>query len=130
MRRYLILLVFLILPTAAPAQIDWSQAETVTVTLSSFAFTPETIELDHGRPYRLHFVNGSDGGHNFAARDFFEAAELGPGAAEMLDRGRIELDGGQSADIYVMLAEPGEYEVHCSHFMHTTFGMSGDIVVR
>jgi len=130
MSRYLILLAFLIFPAAASAQTNWSQAETVTVTLSSFAFTSETIELEHGRPYRLHFVNGSDGGHNFAARDFFDAAELGPGGAEILGRGKIELDSGQSADVYVMIAEPGEYEMHCSHFMHTTFGMSGDIVVR
>jgi len=118
---------------AAPASaqpVDWSRAETVTITLSSFAYAPETIRLQRGRPYRLRFVNAADGGHNFVAREFFEAATIAPEDRSRVDEGMVELGGGRSADVRVMIARPGDYNVHCSHFLHTTFGMSGAIVVE
>lgn len=129
---YRLLILLFVLP-AAPAlaqPVDWSDAETVTVTLSSFEFTPETIAIEHGRPYRLVFVNRSSGGHNFVAREFFRTARMPAEDRARLDRGRIEVDSGERAEIRVFLAEPGRYDVHCSHFMHSVFGMTGDIVVR
>jgi len=126
-----LLFFMVVLPTAASAQpVSWSNAETVTITLSSFAFTPETIELEHGQPYRLVFVNTSSGGHNFIARDFFHSAQIPSEDRAWIDNGRIEIEGGERTQIRVMITEPGRYDVHCSHFMHSVFGMTGSIVVR
>lgn len=118
---------------AAPAigqPVDWAHAETVTVTLSNFDFAPETLQLESGRPYRLRFVNAASGGHNFVARDFFRAAMIAPSDRARIANGKIELRSGESADVRIMIAEPGRYAVHCSHFMHSVFGMTGAIVVR
>jgi uncharacterized cupredoxin-like copper-binding protein len=128
---YRLLFLIFVLPAAASAQpVDRSDVETVTITLSSFAFTPETIALEHGRPYRLVFVNTSSGGHNFVAPDFFRTAQIAGDDSARIDDGRIELEAGERLQIRVMIAEPGHYDVHCSHFMHSVFGMTGDIVVR
>lgn len=115
---------------ALAQSVDWSSAETITISLSSFRYAPEAIRIEHGRPYRLHFVNVADGGHNFVARDFFSAATIAPQDRSRIDDGAIELAAGQSADVRVMIARPGQYNVHCSHFLHTTFGMSGVIIVE
>lgn len=129
---YRLLFLLFVIPTTPlfGQSVDWSNAETVTITLSSFEFTPETIEIGHGRPYRLVFVNRSSGGHNFVAREFFRTAQMPAEDRSRLDRGRIELDGGERAEVRVFVAEPGRYDVHCSHFMHSVFGMTGDLIVR
>ncbi|MBC7985848.1 MAG: cupredoxin domain-containing protein [Sphingomonadaceae bacterium] len=122
-----------LLLAAAPAAAqpaDWSRAQQVTVTLSNFAYAPETIRLRRGQPYRLHFVNAADGGHNFVAREFFAAATVAAEDRARVDEGVIELGGGASGDVRLRIDAPGRYEVHCSHFMHTTFGMSGEILVE
>lgn len=131
MTRYLICAA--LLATAGPSMAqttDWSRAETVNITMANFSYSPEIIRLEHGKAYRLHLVNQADGGHNFVARDFFAAATIAPQDRARIDHGAIELAGGQSADIRLMIDRPGNYDVHCSHFLHTTFGMSGHIEVR
>lgn len=131
MLRYRLFLLLLIFPTAVYAQsTNWAEAETVTITLSSFEFTPETIQIEQGQAYRFVFVNSSSGGHNFVARDFFRVAEIAVEDRFKLDDGRIEIDAGESVEVRVMITQPGSYDVHCSHFMHSVFGMTGDIIVR
>jgi uncharacterized cupredoxin-like copper-binding protein len=113
---------------AAPAcaQPDWSHAARVSVKLASFSFTPSTIHLRAGQPVVLHLVNAASGGHDFAAREFFAAATLrDPGA---VDRGRVELGGGESRDV-ALVPQAGRYPLKCTHAFHKTFGMSGEIVV-
>lgn len=129
-RVSLVVALFLLTPTAVAQPADWSAAETVTVTLSNFAYAPETLRLEHDRPYRLRIVNAARGGHNFVAREFLGAATVAAQDRAKIDQGAIELAGGQSVDIRFVISRPGRYEVHCSHFMHTTFGMSGEIVVE
>lgn len=131
MTRFVLLFVLVLAAAPASAQrAEWANAEQVTVTLSNFEFAPETITLTHGRIYRLHLVNNASGGHNFVARDFFRHATVAPQDAAKLDDGTIELEGGESVDIRFVAPQAGEYDLHCSHFMHTVFGMTGDIVVR
>ncbi len=131
MARFPLLAAFAMIAAPAIAQpVDWTHAETVTVTLSSFDFTPQTLQLESNRPYRLHFVNAASGGHNFVARDFFRAATIAPSDRARIANGTIELRGGESADVRIMVDSPGRYAVHCSHFMHSVFGMTGAIVVR
>ena len=111
----------------APAQ---ASPERVEIDLSNFKFTPSTITLRQGQPYVLHFVNTAKGGHDFAAKAFFDAATVAPEDRAAIAKGEIELRGGQSADVRLTAPVAGTYEAHCSHFMHSTFGMTGKIVVQ
>jgi uncharacterized cupredoxin-like copper-binding protein len=113
----------LLLPATAIAQ---QPPQRVEVRLSSFDFTPSTIRLTAGRPVTLHLVNSGDGGHNFAAPEFFAAAHNVSGPVE---RGRVEVAGNQSADI-TLTPTRGTYRLRCTHALHTAFGMSGQIVVE
>ena len=131
MRRLVPLLALsLALSPAIGQRAEWSSAEPLTVTLTNFAFTPESLVLEQGRIYRLHIVNAASGGHNFVARDFFRRATIAPQDAAKLRNGAVEVPAGGSVDIRLMAPAAGEYDLHCSHFLHTAFGMSGEIVVR
>ncbi len=121
MRALLVIAAFL--PATALAQDSPQQVE---VRLSSFDFTPSTIHLTAGRSITLHLVNSGDGGHNFAAPEFFAAAR---GVSGPVERGRVEVAGHQSADITLTPAR-GTYRLRCTHALHTAFGMSGEIVVE
>ncbi|WP_176596389.1 MULTISPECIES: cupredoxin domain-containing protein [Sphingobium] len=131
-RRSLAVLAALILSSSAAAQGDpWSAARPLTISLSSFKFEPSGIMLEHDVPYRLHLVNSSSGGHDFAAAAFFAAARIRPEDAAKVRNGRIGLAGGESVDIQLIApSSPGTYKLRCTHFMHGAFGMTGRIVVR
>ena len=117
----------LALAGAASAQTGPEQVE---IGLSNFKFSPSTITLQHGQPYVLHFANTAKGGHDFSAKAFFDAAAVAPEDRAAVAKGEIELQGGQSVDIHLTAPAAGTYEAHCSHFMHSTFGMIGKIVVH
>ncbi|SNT07000.1 Plastocyanin [Sphingomonas laterariae] len=120
----------LLLATAdlpARAATDWAAAERIDITLSNFAFTPVTMHLRAGQPYRLHFVNAGSGGHNFAAQDFFARASYPSGVGP--DGGKVELAKGASADVS-LIPVAGRYKAKCTHFMHSTLGMAGEIIVE
>jgi uncharacterized cupredoxin-like copper-binding protein len=101
----------------------------IEINLSVFRFRPSTINLQRGQSYRLHFVDGADGGHDFVAKAPFREARIDPGDAVKVKGGEIELKGGQSADVMLTPERAGSYKVHCSHFMHSAFGMTGQIAV-
>ncbi len=109
---------------------DWSKAETVEIDLKNFAFSPASLHLKRGTAYRLHFVNQSSGGHDFTAKDFFAAATLDPATAGAVSNGTVKLAGNQSADIDLIAPQVGHFEAHCSHLMHATMGMTGEVVVE
>lgn len=119
----------LALPAAAAAQApDWAQAQRVEVKLSSFDFAPSTLHLRAGRPVVLHLVNTGSGGHDFAASAFFAAARIRPRDRGAVGRGRVEVRGGRSVDIF-LVPRVGRYPLKCSHAFHKAFGMTGRIVV-
>lgn len=108
-----------------------SQASTVvTVQLANFKFTPKTIVLDHGRSYLLRLQNVADGGHNFAAADFFAAANVAAGDRARVSEGDIEVPPGQVREIHLTAPAAGSYKLKCTHSFHKMFGMSGTILVR
>lgn len=115
----------LILPAASAAQ-DAGRTRTVEVQLSSFDFTPSTITLRAGQPITLHLVNSASGGHNFAAPQLFAAAT---GVSGPVRNGTIEVRGHQSVDVRLTPAR-GHYRLRCTHTLHSTFGMRGEIVVE
>ncbi|WP_327752402.1 cupredoxin domain-containing protein (plasmid) [Sphingobium sp. SJ10-10] len=115
---------------AQPVADSWSGARLVTIQLSSFRFEPADIVLEHGQPYRLHFVNNASGGHDFAGKEFFAQARIRPEDAARISGGRVELSGGESVDIHLIAPSPGRYKIRCTHFMHSMLGMTGRIVVQ
>ena len=114
--------------TASSAQTpDFSHAAAVEIVLTSFSFTPDTIHLRAGAPVRLT-IRDTKGGHNFAAAKFFAAAKIAPEDAAKIRGGKIELEGGEAVTIRLVPAK-GTYKLSCTHFLHTSFGMKGAIVV-
>lgn len=103
---------------------------TVEIQLANFRFTPNTIVLDHGRPYVLRLVNVSSGGHDFTAPAFFAAATVTPGDHRWVQEGEVEVPPGQVREIHLTAPAPGSYKLKCTHSFHKVFGMSGRIVVR
>lgn len=115
--------------TAGSAQTpaDFGRATAAEVVLKSFSFTPATIHLRAGVPLRLT-IRDTKGGHNFAAPGFFAAARIAPEDAAKVRGGKIELKGGEAVTIRLVPAA-GTYKLTCTHFLHTSFGMKGRIVV-
>lgn len=127
-RRFLFAALLLATPAAASGP-DWGTAPEVEVRLTSFAFTPARIELVAGHPYKLRLVNGASGGHNFHAKDFFAAAQIAPADQEHVQKGTVEVAAHQTVELRLVAPAAGRYELNCSHFLHQSFGMSGEIVV-
>jgi len=115
--------VALLLGVAAAAD---AQPAVQTIDLANFSFSPKPIRLAAGQPVTLTFVNRSGSGHDFTARAFFAAARTLAGAAP---GGKIELHGRETRSI-TLVPSAGTYEAHCSHFLHTSFGMTDQIIVR
>jgi uncharacterized cupredoxin-like copper-binding protein len=105
-------------------------APVVAVQLSNFKFTPNTIVLDHGRPYVLRLANIASGGHDFTASEFFAAATVAPADRRFVQEGEIEVPSGQVREIHLTAPAAGTYKIKCSHSFHKMFGMSGRIIVR
>ena len=74
----------------------------------------------------LHLANTGKGGHNFTAPQFFAAAS---GVSGPVRNGTVEVPSHKTIDVRLIPAV-GTYELRCSHFLHSGFGMKGQIVVR
>ncbi|MEA3081114.1 MAG: hypothetical protein QOD54_782 [Sphingomonadales bacterium] len=98
----------------------------VTINVRSFSFAPQPIRLAAGRPVTLTFVNQSGSGHDFTAKEFFAASAISAGTAP---GGKIALAGHETKSI-TLTPRAGSYAAHCSHFLHSSFGMKDVIVVR
>ena len=108
--------------TEAPAK--------VTVTLANFSFAPTDLHLHAGQPVTIHFINGGSGGHDFTAPEFFAAATMDAANRARVAgaKGRVALGKGESSDV-TLTPKAGTYKAHCSHFMHSSLGMTGKVVV-
>lgn len=118
----------LAIPAAAQVQPDWNNAATAEVTLRSFSFTPGMLMLRAGVPVKLT-IRDEKGGHSFSAPAFFAAARIAPEDREKVVDGKVELTGGEAATIRLVPAA-GTYKLTCTHFLHTSFGMKGTIIVQ
>lgn len=116
-------------PQSAPLPLaPRSVAETVTVHLSNFAFTPENIQLQAGKPVTLVLINDAGGGHDFSAPTLFAASTFPAGTAPPKN-GAQEVGQHSQVELRFTPQRPGHYEVTCTHFMHELFGMSGNVEV-
>ena len=107
---------------AGPALLD--------VHLSNFRYTPRAVTLEHGQNYVLRLTNDAKGAHNFTAAAFFADAVVDPSDRGLIKDGSIEVPARQVREIHFAAPHAGNYPVKCSHTLHKTFGMSGQIVVR
>ena len=120
---------------AGQAAADWAGVETVSLMLSDFHFRPDQLELQQGRPYRLHLVNASTSAHTFSSAPFFKAIVIrrpvpGTGAGIAITSGEIAVGPGEQKDLDFVAVTPGSYAFVCSKFLHSTLGMAGNIVVH
>jgi uncharacterized cupredoxin-like copper-binding protein len=122
MRPLLVLSILAFAPQAAAQD----RARIVEVRLSSFDFAPSDIHLRAGEPVILHLVNSSGGGHNFSAPQFFAAAGDVSGPVR---RGTVEVPSHAGVDVR-LVPRRGRYRLRCTHTLHSTFGMNGDIIVE
>lgn len=104
--------------------------ETVTVELSNFKFSPSTLTLQHGHTYRLHLVDTVGGGHDFTAPEFFAASAIAPEDQAKVADGKVKLSNKDVVDVTLTPEKAGTYALRCSHLMHSSFGMTGQIVVQ
>ena len=118
-------------PVLAQTAPDWSKAETVDIGLSSYAFTPSTLNLHANTPYKLVFASTVTKDHDFTAPELFASGIVAPeDKSKISSDGSVEVDDGGTVEVRFMPQKPGTYEFHCSHFMHATLGMKGQAVVR
>ncbi len=121
------------LVSQAPAGMLAAQApppQVVSVALSSFKFAPAELRLRQGQAYRLHLINTSGGGHDFAAPEFFAASSIAAGDRGLVVNGKVKLAGKHSVDIALTPGKAGTYPLRCTHFLHSSMGMSGRIIVE
>ena len=118
------------LPAAAQTAPDWSKAETVTVSMSSYAFTPAMLTLKANQPYKLVFTSTVTKDHDFAAPELFDAGTIAPEDMSKVSKGVVEVDDGGTVAVHFMPTKPGTYNFICDHFMHSMLGMKGTAVVQ
>jgi uncharacterized cupredoxin-like copper-binding protein len=115
-------------PQLAPASIDFAGATEQRVDLANFDFTPREIHLRAGRPYDLVLADVSSGGHDFAAPEFFAAAQIRPDEAALVAEGEVDVPGGATRHVHLVPAA-GSYDLVCTHTGHALLGMKGRIFV-
>lgn len=114
---------------------DWSKAETETIVLSNYSFTPNDLVFRHDQAYRLHLKNGSTHTHTFSSDTFFGAVAIQKvevAGSEVSRNGlvTIQLDPGKEADVFFVAKTPGAYTFYCNVFMHDMMGMNGKIAIQ
>jgi len=117
------------------AGIDWSRAEPRNIRLSEFAFDPDSLTFEVGRPYRLTIENVGSSDHTFVSKGFFRAiaaAEL-KGVGSTVATPYIEaiaVAPGEERELLFVPVRPGTYALKCTQPGHALFGMEGTITVR
>ena len=106
------------------------EAQTVSVAMSNFAFTPSTIALKSGVPVVLRFTNNAGHGHNFHAPELFASGTVSPADRAKIADGSVEVDGGQTVEVHFTPQKAGTYPFVCTHFLHQSFGMKGTATVE
>jgi plastocyanin len=100
------------------------------ISLTDYAFTPNTLSLNEGSSYRIAFTNNEAKDHNFSAPGFFGASQIAAGDQAKIKGGSVEVGSGQTVEINVTPSRAGSYAFICTHFMHSMMGMHGTITVK
>ena len=129
MHFWLFLFALLLAAPAAAQEPEWRTAREYEVLLSPFAFAPDPIRLEAGRPVRLRFLNQGQATFSFSADDFFRSARVRSGDAEAVADGHIRLAPGEARTIALVPA-PGRYRARSGNWIHRLLGMSARIIVE
>ncbi len=119
----------------ALAAADWSKMETVTVTLSEFAFTPSTLVFKEGVPTKLVIKNGGKANHYFVSDQFFRNVatrkiQSSDGEFKAPYFTAVEVYAGKTAEWFLIPMTKGKYDLLCTVKGHAEQGMKGTIEVR
>lgn len=119
-------------PASHTAAVDWTKAETATIKLSDFAFTPNALDFKKGTAYRLRLENTSDKTHYFAAEDFFKAiavAKLVTAQGEETNPyvKLIAVPEGETKELDFVAVNGGAFDLLCTAPLHAILGMRGTI---
>ena len=117
------------------AGIDWTAAEVRTVRLSEYAFEPDALAFEAGKPYRLRLENTGAADHTFVSKGFFQAiaaAELRGGGESVANPyvEAIAVAPGEVRELLFVAVRPGRWELECTQPGHALFGREGTITVR
>lgn len=91
----------------------------VMMELDSFAFRPNVVTFEAGRPITITAKNESRFKHNVTVRSL-EGRVLRS----------VDVPGRQTRTIELTLTEPARYPLSCDVFLHPTFGMKGELIAR
>ena len=100
----------------------------IEIQLKNYEVVHSTLHLQRGVPIVLRLVDTS-GTHSFSAPELFAASTLDPATAAMIRNGKVEVGEG-GVELRLTPNAPGTYAFHCTHFMHSAFGMKGTAVVE
>ena len=129
MHRLLLLFSAFLLSVPALAQEpEWRAASEYDVLLRPWAYEPNPIRLEAGRPVKLRFVNQGQSTHSFSAREFFRAARIRSGGNDLAD-GQFRLAPGERRTIALVPAA-GRYRVRSGNIVQRLLGMSAVIIVE
>jgi uncharacterized cupredoxin-like copper-binding protein len=115
---------------------DWSKMETVTVTMTDFAFNPATSVFRQGVPYKLVIENKGAQKHYFTAEGFFRAIATRKlqsntdGEVKAPYFSAIEVYPGRALDLYFIPVTKGNYPLICTIEGHAGMGMTGEIRIE
>jgi len=119
----------------ALAGADWSKMETVTVTMTEYAFSPSPVVLEEGVPTRLVLKNAGKEAHYFVAGKFFKAIATrkiqgSDGEIKAPSFTAVEVYPGKMLEWFLVPAQKGGFDLLCTVKGHAEHGMKGRIVVR
>jgi uncharacterized cupredoxin-like copper-binding protein len=119
----------------ALAGADWSKMETVTVTMTEYAFSPSPVVLKEGVPTRLVLKNAGKEAHYFVAEKFFKAIATrkiqgSDGEIKAPSFTAVEVYPGKTLEWFLVPARKGGFDLLCTVKGHAEHGMKGRIEVR
>lgn len=137
----LILLTSSAIPAEGPdlakalAGADWSKMESVTVTMTEYAFSPSPVVLKEGVPTRLVLKNGGKEAHYFVAEQFFKVIATrkiqgSDGEIKAPSFTAVEVYPGKTLEWFLVPARKGVFDFLCTVKGHAEHGMKGRIEVR
>lgn len=115
---------------------DWSKMETVSITLTEYAYSPSTLVFQKDAPYKLEIINKGTTKHYFTAQNFFTA--IATRKVQSNTDGEIkapyflalEVYPGRQLDLYFIPVKTGTYDLLCTIEGHSEKGMVGKIEIK
>ena len=119
----------------AVAAADWSKMETVTVTLSEYAFSPSSLVFKEGIPTKLVIRNAGKEHHYFVSESFFKnvatrKVQSSDGEIKAPYFTAVEVYAGKTVEWFLVPMKKGTFDLRCTVKGHAEHGMKGTIEIR